>query len=283
MLKRAKQAPPWKTIGKGLGVVITLIAFISSLKQLFPNFSLTTSITRVKNIWINILFLKIPMWSLLVLVLLAILVYKIKTRKLNEEQKFILSIIDKREVGLTDIVLAYKMCYPAEPRTKTKCFRILKKLERLKLVKLKCLTGGIKSVREEIFGLTDRGKKRLRKVKTGIRDKAEEIFGKIYYEKHGLVYVDEEIEENKKDIGFILGALANKENGKELKSALGKDYLDTFKNKAIADFDHIWNILERNKLVEQDRGMTGYGGSYEDLPYYITDRGMKLYNDVLKD
>ena len=248
MLKWAKQALPWKTIGKGLGVVITLIAFISSLKQLIPNFSITTLITKGKDICINILFLKIPMWSLLLLVLVAILGYKIKTRKLNEEQRFILSIIDKREVGLTDIVLAYKMCYPAEPRTKTKCFRILDKLERLKLIKLKCLTGGIRSVKEEIFALTDKGKKQLRKVEMGIRDKAEEIFGKIYYEKHGLVYVDEEIEENKKEIGFILGALAKKENGKELKSALEKDYLETSKNKAMADFDHIWNIMEKEQL-----------------------------------
>jgi len=282
MLKRAKQALPWKTIGKGLGG-LTIIASILTLIEFLSKFSITTLITRVNDICINILFLKIPMWSLLLLVLVAILGYKIKTRKLNEEQKFILSIIDKREVGLTDIVLAYKMCYQAEPRTKTKCFRILDKLERLKLIKLKCLTGGIRSVKEEIFALTDRGKKRVRKVEMGIRDKAEEIFGKIYYEKHGLVYVDEEIEENKKEIGFILGALSKKENGKELKSALGKDYLETFKNKAMADFDHIWNILEKNKLVEQDRGTTGYGGSYEELPYYITDRGLKLYNDVLKD
>jgi len=261
--------------------VVALIFFI--LDRPIPEFSVANLIVGFEKICIRTLFLKIPIWFLLILILLSFLIYKIIRGALNEEQKFILSIIDEREVGLMNLALAYKRCYPKESRIKTKCFKILNKLERLKLIKLECYTGGAHTVQEEIFGATDKGKKRQKKIEREIREKAEEIFEKIYYETHGLEYVDAEIEENKKDIGFILRILANKIDKKELKSALLKDYLNSLESKTIADFNYIWSILERKRLVEQDRGITGYGSGYSELPFYITDRGLKLYSYLLKD
>lgn len=56
----------------------------------------------------KILIFRIPIWILLAVALVGFMLYRIKRRALDERQKFILSILDDREVGLTEITVAYK-------------------------------------------------------------------------------------------------------------------------------------------------------------------------------
>jgi hypothetical protein len=249
------------------------------LDRVIPDFSIGNIIGGFFQILYNILIFKIPVWILLVLSLSAFLVFRLKTRTLNERQKFILSILDEREVRLIDLAFAYKKCWPNESRIKTKSFKTLNKLERLKLIKLGCLVGGINTVQEELFKATDKGKKRMKKIEERIRDKAEKIYDEVYHEARGLKPLDVEIEDRIEEIVFILKFPANEEEKKELKSVLQFNYYNQFTDKKISDFNYVWSILERKNLVRQDRGSTGYGGSYSELPFYITDRGLQLYND----
>jgi len=258
-------------------LVIGLLYFI--VNRTVPEFSVVNIIVGFAQILYNILIFKIPVWILLVSSLLALLVFRLKLRTLNERQKFILSILDEREVRLTNLAFAYKKCWPNESRIKTKCFKTLNELERLKLIKLGCFVGGINTVQEELFRATDKGKKRLKKIEDSIKDKAEKIYDEVYHEARGSEPLDVEIEDRIEEIIFILKFPADEEEKKELKSVLRFNYTNQFTDKEIADFNHVWSILERKNLVEQGRGMTGYGGSYSEFPFYITDRGLQLYND----
>jgi len=266
------------------GLSMVLLSLI--LDRTIPEFSVANIIVRFAQILFNILIFKIPIWILLALSLLAFLVFWLKTRTLNEKQKFILCILDERDVRLIDLAFAYKKCWPNESRIKTKCFKILSKLERLKLSKLGCLVGGINTVQEEQFEATDKGKKRMKKIEERIKDKAEKIYDELYREARGLEPLDMEIEDRIEEIVFILKFPANEEEKKELKSVLRFNYTNQFTDKKMSDFNYVWSILERENLVEQGRGITGYGGSYSELPFYITNRGLQLYNDykdILED
>lgn len=283
MPKWVKEAFSKKLI---FGVYIPgIILFI--LDRAIPEFSIINIIVDIAMPFLfKILILGVPIWLLLLVVIVSFVLFKIKRRALDEKQKFILAIIVKREVNLTDLAFAYKKRWKENNRLKTKCFKILSKLERLKLVELGCHVGGVNTVQEEMFRATDKGKKRLEKIHDSIKNKAEEINEEVWREVCGLELIDAEIEENKRDIVFILGFLANRTDKRARQSTLRGKYFNEFSDKEIADFNYVWSVLERRRLVEQEGGTTGYGESYSELSFYITANGLKLYNenkDALED
>jgi len=240
------------------------------------------------DILIKILTLNIPLYIILIIILLAIVLYKIKKLKLNEEQKFILSMINERELGIKTLFIAYKKEFPNTSRTMSECIRAITKLENLKLVKLEAFTGGMQDIQDELFQITDKGRKRIRKMDTETKAEAEKIFEDIYYKKNEKKVATDKIKrlEPKKQMVYILEILANQLDRKKKKSVLRNDYFEEFRKKDISDFNYVWSILEKKGFVSQSRGTTGYGGSYEELPFYITDKGLEFYlenKNVLKD
>jgi len=224
----------------------------------------------------KILIFRISIWILLAVALVGLILYRIKRRVLDERQKFILSILDDREVGLTNLAVAYKKLWPKDGRIKTKSAEILKSLERLKLAESRCSVGGANTVQEEMIKATDKGKKRIKKIETVVLEKAEKIFDEVYREAISLEPMDEEIEHNMEDIFFILGILAHDEAKEALKTRLRFDYTNQFRDKDMAHFNYIWSILERKRLIEEKP--TGYAGSYTEIPFLITDKGLQLYH-----
>ncbi|MGB7294573.1 MAG: hypothetical protein WBC70_03215 [Candidatus Aminicenantales bacterium] len=157
----------------------------------------------------------------------------------------------------------------------------MKKLEKRKLIELGCQTGGVYKVQDELFKITKKGQKRLKKISESLKSQAENIFEEIYKEVHNLSSIICRIknEETIKEIVYILGILANQLDKKRLKSVLQNDYFGKFRNKEVSDFNYVWSFLEREDLIVQDRGITGYGGGYGELPFYITDKGLEFYSE----
>lgn len=259
-------------------LVVGLILFI--IDRTVPEFNLIEIINGFGRFLLSFLKISIPIYALLVLMIAAFVIFKISTKKLGYRQKFILSLIDGREISLIKIFIAYKRMFLNDSRTMTHCFLQMKKLEKRKLIELGCQTGGIYTVQDELFKITKKGQRRLEKISESLKNQAENIFEEIYREDHNLSSMMSRVknEETIKEIVYVLGILANQLDKKRVKSVLQNDYFGKFRNKEVSDFNYMWSILEKEDFVSQDRGITGYGGGYGELPFYITDKGLEFYN-----
>ena len=72
------------------------------------------------NVLLEILIFRIPIWLLLAVALVVFIIYQIERRALDEKQKFILSIINGRDIELKTLALAYKKRWPKDSRIKIK-------------------------------------------------------------------------------------------------------------------------------------------------------------------
>lgn len=281
MRKFIKQAFSKQIIAYILAGVILII-----LDHIIPQFNIRNIIKEAWQYFIKIMNQRVPVFILIILILMAFIILIIIRRKLDKKQQFVLSIIDDREIGLIKLFRAYRKNFPRESRIMTRVFKIINKLERLKLIELGCQTGGMRQVQDELFRITKKGRRHLKKVSERIKDKAEEVFDEIYKEEHKSHLVNRKInyKKNIKEILFILGMLANQLDKKMKKSILRNDYLSKFKDKKVSDFNFVWSILEEKEFIFQ--AITGYAGGYEELSFYIADEGLGFYHsnrDVLKE
>jgi hypothetical protein len=167
---------------------------------------------------------------------------RIKSRRLNKSDKFIIALLDKRELGFNILFRAYKERFKEE-RVVSRCVSIVKQLEKRALVTCKGLVGGRIQVQEEMFQLTDTGKKRYEKLE-GVKDEAEKVYEIVMSDKSG-----EKIELHE-EVMFMLSEFANQRDKKLNEDILRKIYFGVFKDKTEADFNIAWGKLERNGFIE---------------------------------
>lgn len=122
----------------------------------------------------------------------------------------------------------------------------------------------ISPVSEEEFG---KHKEANNKIK-------EEIKNEIWPQIRELSnrYKEYEKLEPNEEICFILKLIANETEEEMLKSKVRAQYLHKFDDRNTADFNIVWNLLSiKNFIIDT----TGYGGSYEEMPFKITNGGLQ--------
>lgn len=175
MRKFIKSAFSKQIIAYILAGVILII-----LDHIIPQFNIRNIIKEAWQYFIKIMNQRVQVYILIILIFMAIIILMIIRRKLDKKQQFVLSIIDEREISLTKLFAAYKKNFPNESRIMTSVSKIINKFERLKLIELGCLTGGIGQIQAEHFRITKKGRRHLKKVGERIKDKAKEVFDEIY-------------------------------------------------------------------------------------------------------
>jgi hypothetical protein len=268
--KLASKAFFWPMIGALAALITALITLISYLGKTvrFVGWGLN-------KVW-GILNQPVPIYVVLVIFALTLIVFlliKLRKHRLNEEETFILAILDKREIGLNLLFKLYKQRFEKESRTMSHCLLTIKQLEMKKLIKCAALSGGINGIQDELFQLTKKGQKRFEELDSVIKEKAENIYNEILnMAKIKLGSRELKRIEPHKEIMFILELLANQQNKSMAKTALSNYYFKNLSNKKVIDFNILWNRLETGDLIIEYRGSTGYGSS--DI-YFITDEGLE--------
>jgi len=137
---------------------------------------------------------------------------------------------------------------------------ITKELIKLSKANIKNLRGDFQKHREVNSNVWSE----LRKTITKIREDLNYVYNR--YEKYEKLEPDDEIR-------YILRVISNSKHGKMTETSINKWYSGKFKDKTIGDFRMVFDLLTIKGFLQQERGKTGYGGSYEELPFKITSKG----------
>lgn len=248
-------------------ILACIFAFIGLQKQfgiLKFRFG-STVISALVNFKISMIAL---IYLALLLCLVVLVLKRIKNRRLNESEKFIISILDDRELGFGNLFKAHKVKFTKESRTVSNCVSAVKHLEKMKLVESKASVGGIKEVGDELFRLTDKGKKRYKKL-DGMKSEAAQIIEQV------LNIGPQESEKTKGleahgEAVFILEHLANKANRASSWRKIEPEYVEKFKGKAVKDLQIILNDLGQKGFIEKIEY-----GEWGEIGYSITSAGLK--------
>lgn len=249
--------------------VCTFILLLLSLYQAeFKIRPIFICISEVANI-------KIPLFVLVyaILGILFIIFVLRKTRRLNKKEKFIVSILGKRELGFKILFKTYKTKFEKESRIISNCVSTVGQLKKRGLVESPLCSGRINGITDELWRLTNKGKKQYDKIDE-TKEEAEQIL------RHALSEGSQEGDKPKRlephdEVIFILNELANQRDERLHKDILRSKYFGMFKNKTEADFNIVWRKLEREELV----GIYGYNSRHsitgEGLDYLGRDRTSK--------
>lgn len=172
-IKKILSRPFFWTVLSGLGGLYFVIKFFGEIVRFI--------ISQSAEFW-RIFNQTVPIYIVLfifVFILIVLLLIKLRKHRLNEKEMFILGILDEREIGLNLLFKLYKQRFEKESRTMSHCLITIKQLEMKKLIKCAALSGGINSIQDELFQLTEKGQKRFEKLDSTIREKSENIYNKL--------------------------------------------------------------------------------------------------------
>lgn len=241
-----------------------LIALTVSILDLFLK-QFNVIVPVIIFLW-KLININIPFYAIIILAILASIVLR---HAINKKDKFILSLLDGRELNLSKLLSA------CETIKMSGCIGIIGRLEARNLILSPATSGGIKDIRDVYFRLTEKGQKRLKRIEYRIKKMAEDIYNEVCNELRNLDPTEEEITPIKKEIIYTLQFLANEEDKSSSKSVLRFNYTNMFTDKEMSDFNYMWSVLENKRLVEPDLS----SGGYSELKFTITHKGLKFYND----
>jgi hypothetical protein len=194
---------------------------------------------------------KVPMGTLFYLILAIFIVVlikrKIRNLSLNSKEKFIISILNERELGFRILFKAYKAKFEKETRVISNCVSTVRQLKKKGLVESQAYGGRINGITDELWRLTNKGKKQYEKL-DGIKEEAEQILRQALSEGSQGGDKPKRLEPHD-EVMFILNEFANQRDKKLHKDILRRKYFAAFKNKTEADFNIIWSRLEREGLI----------------------------------
>ncbi|MCX6565198.1 MAG: hypothetical protein NTW38_02040 [Candidatus Aminicenantes bacterium] len=216
----------------------------------------------------NIVLQEVPIYLGFILIFAYFIFSYIKSLRLSNKERFLISFLGSEERGLNLILNAYKRNFFNESRVRSRCISAMNHLERTNLITVTAVSGGMTSIQDELYKLTKKGIKRFNKIDEKIKSKTNEIYLSLKNEKTKN-RIPERIEPNN-EIIFILNVLANQPGISIDKDSLMANYQKKFSDKSVSHFNTIWNLLERNALILQDAGPTGYGSTDN---YSLTDKG----------
>lgn len=241
--------------------LIGLIALMFTILDLILKFNVIVPV--IIFLW-KLKKINIPIYAIIILTILASIVLR---HAINKKEKFILSLIDERELNLSKLLIAF------ETMKISGCIGIIGRLETKKLILSAARSGGIKDIRDVYFRLTDKGKNRLNRIGDRIKEKTEDIYNEVCHELRNLDMTEEELMPIKKEIIYTLQFLANEEDRSSTKSVLRFNYTNMFTDKEVSDFNYMWSVLENKRLVEPEGSL----GGYSEMKYFITYKGLRFY------
>lgn len=241
--------------------MLLLFAFDIGLIKFKPISSFISKVTSFR--------IPIGYFIYLMLAFLTIILFikQIRTRRLSNFEKFIISILNGRELGFSFLFKALMAKFKDESRIVSSCTKSVLQLERRGIVISEALVGGIGDVKDELFKLTTKGKKQYEKL-GAVKDEAEAIFEMIRTARPEQVEKTMKLEPNDKFI-FILEHLANREDRASSLRDIESDYFRKFKDKSLKNLQILLNDLEQEELVQE----IPYG-NYGEIGYSITSKGL---------
>jgi hypothetical protein len=255
----------WKPIERA-GFVVGILAGLTIIFDFVTN-KIGYALPVIEFLW-RVLNLRLSLLFIGIFSIIVLLVFKLISRKLDEDEIFLISFIDEGERGLDLIFKAYKKKFPRESRIVSCCLAKMKKLEKRKLINIETLTGGANGIQDELFKLTKKGLKKYKKLDSAIKDRAEQIVIEL---KETSMQVEKELRiEPHVEVVFILNLIANQPGNAMTIREIEHDYMRQFGPKQRADLKIVINNLELNYLIEETAI-----GAMDELGYEILRKGLK--------
>jgi hypothetical protein len=261
----------WKTLSnkKSEGIIATVASILIILDIVTKKINFVIPV--VNFLW-RIIKEKVPIFYIVALILIVFILIKIRSRRLNEREKFIIGFLDEGERGIRLLFKAYKIKYPNESRTMSNCAIIVKQLEKKKLVKCEAFTGGINSIQDELFKLTKRGQKRFEKLDSKIKEDTARILGDISGASESPKPEKDKAKriEPHEEVIFILNLIASVPNRTLSLRVLEVGFMNKFKKNELSELQIVLNDLKEEGFISE----IGVG-EWQEIGFEIGSEGLK--------